>query len=75
MKYWRFDEICQLVKYSKADLSRLLVDPWAMARGLIEDFNATRVEVISTGCVLVLDESMSAYKPRKDKTGGLPDIS
>ena len=42
---------------------------------LIEDFNNNRVDKISNGLVQVCDESMSAYRPRKDKFGGLPHIS
>ena len=75
MKFWRFDEIRQLVKYSKANLDRVPTDAWSMVRDLIEDFNRTRVAMIRQGCVQVLDESMSAYRPRKDKLGGLPNIS
>ena len=41
----------------------------------IAEFNANRAEVLGQGLCKVLDESMSAWKPRKDKLGGLPNIS
>ena len=75
MPKWRFDLIKQLVKYSKANLAAISSDPWTMFRLAVNDFNANRAQNINLGMVLVLDELMSAYRPRKDKLGGLPNIS
>ena len=75
MMHWRFEVIRRLGPYSKADMSRVNMDPWSWFRPAVEDFNAKRKEVIDTGMVLVPDESMFAYRPRKDKLGGLPNIS
>ena len=75
MKHWRFEEIRQLLKYSKADLSKVQTDQWAWFRKAVTDFNSNRKAVLQPGLVAVLDESMSAWKPRADKLGGLPNIS
>eukprot|EP00951_Prasinocladus_malaysianus_P014339 scaffold108899_cov15-Prasinocladus_malaysianus.AAC.1 len=42
---------------------------------MVRDFNENRAKAIQPGMINVLDESMSAYQPRKDKLGGLPNIS
>ncbi len=75
MKQWRFEEIRQLLKYAKADLSKVQTDQWAWFKKAVTDFNYNRKKVLQPGLVVVLDESMSAWKPRADKLGGLPNIS
>ena len=75
MKQWRFNEIRNLLKYAKADLSLAPSDPWAWFRPAVDDFNSSRKAVLQHGLVVTLDESMSAWKPRADKFGGLPNIS
>ena len=44
-------------------------------RGGVERFNAKRRALLRTVPVCVLDESMSAWRPRTSPTGGLPHIS
>lgn len=73
--HWRIQEIRRLLSYSKADMSRVVTYPWAWFRPVVDDFNAKRREVMQRGLILVLDESMSANRPCKDKTGGLPNLS
>ena len=73
--HWRFKQIKSLVVYLKAKLEDVIMDPWAWFRPAIEGFNNTRQELIQTGLMKVMDEAMSFWKPRKDKTGGLPNIS
>ncbi len=76
MKHWRlFEEIMQLLKYAKADLTKVQGDQWAWFRKAVTDLNSNRKKVLQPGLVAVLDESMSAWKPRADKLGGLPNIS
>ncbi|XRB20796.1 hypothetical protein RI054_25g106450 [Pseudoscourfieldia marina] len=50
-------------------------DAWRRFRPFVEAFNQRRAEVVEHGYLLPLDESMSAWKPRTTKTGGLPNIS
>ena len=75
MKYHRCEEIRGLVKYAKADLDKLATDPWAMFRRHEEEFNSNRCELIHPYLWGTLDEIMSSFRPRKDKLGGLPNIS
>ena len=75
MKHWRFEEIMQLLKYAKADPTKVQGDQCAWFRKAVTDFNSNRKKVLQPGLVAVLDESMSAWKPRADKLGGLPNIS
>jgi hypothetical protein len=41
----------------------------------IAAFNQNRANLIAASVIKLLDEFMSAWQPRKDKTGGLPNIS
>jgi predicted transcriptional regulator of viral defense system len=41
----------------------------------VDDFNTNRRDVLHQGVYQTMDESMSAYKPRKDKLGGLSNIT
>ncbi len=50
-------------------------DPWYMLSALISDFHFNRQKKVAASVVKILDESMSAWRSRKDKTGGLPNIS
>ena len=50
-------------------------DPWYMISRLIDDFNNNRKKGVAASVIKVLDELMSAWRPRKNKTGGLPNIS
>ena len=47
---------------------------WKFAEA-INSFNENRSENIMTSSDRILDESMSAFRPRTSKTGGLPNIS
>jgi hypothetical protein len=44
-------------------------DPWYMISTLIDEF-----KMVAASIVKLLDELMSAWHPRKNKTGGLPNI-
>jgi len=46
-----------------------------MISRLIDDFNNNRKKGVAASVIKVLDELMSAWRPRKNKTGGLPNIS
>ena len=50
-------------------------DPWKQIQLLVNDFNATIKKNYVSSDRLCLDESMSAWRPRQDKYGGLPHIS
>ncbi len=50
-------------------------DPWYMLSKLIDEFNKNRTKTVAASVIKLLEESMSAWHPRKSKTGGLPNIS
>jgi hypothetical protein len=50
-------------------------DPWWEFSSAIDEFNQQRRDLIQPSMWMVEDESMSAWCPRKTKTGGLPNIS
>jgi hypothetical protein len=41
----------------------------------IAECNNNRAYTVAASVIKLLDETMSAWQPRKDKTGGLPNIS
>jgi hypothetical protein len=72
MASWRFETIRRLLRDICPESS---VDPWNRFRPMLDEYNANRSEVLHTDGDSTLDESMSAYQPRLDKLGGLPNIS
>ena len=50
-------------------------DPWWAFSSAVDDFNQIRNNIITSSCTKVLDETMSAWRPRTSKNGGLPNIS
>ena len=50
-------------------------DPWWKFAFAISEFNKNRKQSILTSSDRILDESMSGYRPRTSKLGGLPNIS
>lgn len=50
-------------------------NPWWRVNRLVDDFNANRKKMVASSRVKTMDESMSAYRPQKTKTGNLPNIS
>lgn len=80
IKKRRFEAIRSVFPHAFADQScgdssQSNYDPWFPVSGLVRDFNNNRKKNVAASKTKVLDETMSAYKPRKGKTGGLPNIS
>ena len=76
-KYMSFARHRQLRPF----FARVFEDPkkkqeaWSEIRSAIDGFNAKRKAYVSASTLKVLDEIMCAWRPRKDKFGGLPHIS
>lgn len=65
-----------LVKYAKADMNMTVADPWAwLFRGVVEFHLKRAAVVLAHGVYASLNATMSAFQPRKEKLGGLPNIS
>ena len=76
ISYSRFVDIFEAVGCCKSVSNDAPVAGcWSMNDKLIGDFNRTRRDRFAAGCVLVLDESMIAWKPQSTAFGGLPNIS
>jgi hypothetical protein len=76
----RFEDIKTYLPYAFADFEKRNPalpnhDPWYMLSKLIDEFNKNRGKMIAASVIKLLDELMSAWCPRKSKTGGLPNIS
>ena len=50
-------------------------DPWWAFSSAVKDFNNIRKENATASWIKAMDESMSAWRPRTTKNGGLPNIS
>jgi hypothetical protein len=50
-------------------------DSWHIIMGMVDGYNKNRHDWVAASIGKVLDESMSAYRPRTSKTGGLPHLS
>ena len=75
MKLYRFKEFRHfLPKIFELPLEKDH-DPWWRFASAISDFNDIRKNNIISSWVKVLDETMSAWRPRTSKNGGLPNIS
>jgi hypothetical protein len=73
MKKYRFEQLKRVIPTAfhgddKGDL-------WNPIKSLIDGFNNKRARKIAASFCKVHDESMSAFKPRTTKTGGLPFLS
>ena len=76
MSLFRFKEI--KAEFPKAfwDLeAKMRGDPWHQILLLLDGFNDNRANKVASSITKVLDESMSAWKPRTTKTGGLPVLT
>jgi len=50
-------------------------DPWWKFRNAVENFNEIRKVKLTNSDWALIDESMSAWRPRTTKLGGLPNLS
>jgi hypothetical protein len=76
MKSYRFKQFRKLIPLMwEADDIAAQQDPWYKFRAAVDNFNSIRKHDIVSSERRVLDESMSAYRPRTTKLGGLPNIS
>ena len=72
---YRFKEWRKFLPITNEDPTRSEVDPWWKFVGNIEFFNLNRLRCIASSNHVCVDELMSAWRPRKTKTGGLPNLT
>lgn len=76
MKEYRFKDFRRFFTAAMADkILELEVDPWWQFADYVRRFNQNRKENVLASLFQTTDETMSAFRPRKTKRGGLPNIS
>jgi hypothetical protein len=81
MAEYRFKEIKAIFPWSFQDKTKLdesieeSFDPWNMVLLLVNGYNKNRHDWVVASKRKTLDESMSAHRPRRSKTGVWPNIS
>lgn len=75
MTNYRHRQIRKYFPYLFANEDKKQTDPWWQVSQGIEDFNLTCKKAVKPGLKMVLDESMSAFRPRTTATGNLPNLS
>jgi Transposase IS4 len=71
----RFTDIRKWIPFLFADDAKREIDDWWQFSEAVNLYNENRARRIITSMVLVLDESMSAFRPQTKKAGNLPHIS
>lgn len=75
MPEYRFKQIRQAFSHAFDNGKSPEEDAYHMIRSLFDGYNDNRKRNINSSVENVFDESMSAFKPRTTKEGGLPNIS
>eukprot|EP00957_Ditylum_brightwellii_P161581 12302397-Ditylum_brightwellii.AAC.1 len=75
MQEWRLKQITQFVPFMFKDPLLQDVDPWWHFVSLCHQFNNNRQTAVAALVYKTFDDFMSAYKPRRARTGSLPHIS
>jgi hypothetical protein len=73
MKYPRFEEFKRYLPFGFEGDDKS--DPWYRINRLIQGFNNNRMRTVAASRKKVMDELMSAFRPRTSVTGKLPNIS
>jgi len=75
MAQYRFQDLRKAFSHAFDNGKNPEEDPYHMVRLLFEGYNENRKRNINSSVENVFDESMSPFKPRTTKEGGLPNIS
>ena len=75
VKLYPFKEWRKFFAAIYVEPSKENVDPWWKFVNGVEFFNANRLQQLLVSNHLCMDEMMAAYRPRKTKTGGLPNLT
>jgi hypothetical protein len=70
-----FKEYCKVIAKIWENNEVKDTDPWWEISSAVEEFNQQGQNLVQPSTWMVEDELMSAWCPRKTKTGGLPNIS
>jgi hypothetical protein len=75
MSFYRWKEFKRFLPFIFKDESRKETDPWWEFVLAVEEFNQIRSTKLNGSQWISVDETMSAWRPRKTALGGLPNIS
>ena len=75
MRDYGFREFRQFLPCIYKDSRLKRTDPWWEFKMAVDEFNLNRLRTIVPSNHICLDELMSAWRPRKTKTGGLPHLT
>jgi len=76
MKQYRFKDFRHFFPFAfKSETLKNNNDPWWEFAEAVNEFNNNRKTKLKLPKWLIIDESMSSWKPRQSPTGGLPNIS
>ena len=75
MKLCRFKEFRYFLPKIYEQPLQKDTDPWHCFSSAVNEFNELRSELILSSYQKIIDESMSAWRPRTSKNGGLPNVS
>jgi hypothetical protein len=75
MKLYQFKQFRQFIPRIWKEEEKAKKDPWWQFRSAVENFNQIQKNNVLSSEKCVLDETMSAFRPRTTRLGGLPNIS
>ena len=75
MSLTRFGQIRKFYVAGLAAYPPATDDPWYPIQHHMDEFNANRIKTVAASRYKTMDESMSAFRPRKTKNGNLPHLS
>jgi hypothetical protein len=75
MKLYRFKHFRTFVTAIWEDATTKETDPWWQFEPAVKEFNNLRQERVVSAVWEIVDETMSAWRPRTTPLGGLPNIS
>jgi len=75
MRAYRFRDFRKYFPLSYVDETKKGSDDWFSFSPAVEEFNELRAKRVNAHVWKTADESMSSYRPRTTKLGGLPNIS
>ena len=75
MKLYRFKEFRYFLPKIHEQPVEKDLDPWYCISSTVNEFNDIQNDLVQSSYAKVLDESISTWRPRTSKNGGLPNIS
>jgi hypothetical protein len=75
MKHYRWKHFRKFITAIWEDESAKETEEWWRFQAAVDEFNEIRKTRVVSGFWMIVDETMSAWRPRTSATGHLPNIS